>query len=162
LNSKLVWYFLQSICVVRSGGFIEVKPQYFDQIPIPLISQKEKMDLTQLVDNSIEITSKLQQKLRRFFNRLETNLNIEKISHKLLTFYSLDFRTFLLKLKKLKIKLSLSEQDEWEEYFDSYKSEINSFKGIIKQNENEIDQIVFELYGLSEEEIQIVENIINH
>ncbi|MGB4832969.1 MAG: DNA methyltransferase, partial [Chitinophagales bacterium] len=35
LNSKVVWHFLKSICVIRSGGYIEVKPQYFEQIPIP-------------------------------------------------------------------------------------------------------------------------------
>ena len=158
LNSKLVWYFLQSICVVRSGGFIEVKPQYFEQIPIPSISEEQKMNLTQLVENTITLTSKLQQKLRRFLNRLESNLNIEKFSQKLLTFYSFDFKTFLSELKRLKIKLSLSEQDEWEEHFDLYKSEINSLQAEIKQIENEIDQMVYELYGLSEEETQIVEN----
>lgn len=42
LNSKVVWHFLKSICVVRSGGYIEVKPQYFEQIPIPEISNEEK------------------------------------------------------------------------------------------------------------------------
>jgi adenine-specific DNA-methyltransferase len=35
LNTKVVWHFLKSVCVIRSGGYIEVKPQYFEQIPIP-------------------------------------------------------------------------------------------------------------------------------
>lgn len=50
LNSKIVWYFLKSICVVRSGGFIEVKPQYFEQIPIPQLEDNQKKQLTGLVD----------------------------------------------------------------------------------------------------------------
>ena len=34
LNSKLAWYFFKDICVIRSGGFIEMKPQYFEQFPL--------------------------------------------------------------------------------------------------------------------------------
>ncbi|MDB9491175.1 TaqI-like C-terminal specificity domain-containing protein [Dolichospermum circinale CS-534/05] len=50
LNSQVIWYVLRNICVVRSGGYIEVKPQYFEQIPIPKISQRDQDILTQLVD----------------------------------------------------------------------------------------------------------------
>jgi hypothetical protein len=53
LNSKVIWFFLKSICVIRSGGYIEVKPQYFDQIPIPVISNEGKATLTDLVNKAI-------------------------------------------------------------------------------------------------------------
>ena len=158
LNSKLVWEFLKSICVVRSGGYIEVKPQYFEQIPIPFISNEYKMNFIQLSERIIALTSKSQLKSKRFLNRLESNLDIDKFSQKLTVFYSFDFKTFLSELKRLKIKLSLSEQDEWVEYFDSYKSEINSLQAEITQLENDIDKLVYEIYDLSEEEIQIVEH----
>lgn len=36
LNSKLAWYFFKDICVIRSGGFIEMKPQYFEQFPVKM------------------------------------------------------------------------------------------------------------------------------
>ncbi len=58
LNSKVVWHFLKSICVIRSGGYIEVKPQYFEQIPIPLISEKEKKPFIALVDKILLAKSK--------------------------------------------------------------------------------------------------------
>ncbi|MBF8275350.1 MAG: Class SAM-dependent methyltransferase [Candidatus Brocadiaceae bacterium] len=50
LNSKVVWYFLKTICVVRNGGFIEVKPQYFEQISIPSLKDTDKKQLDSLVD----------------------------------------------------------------------------------------------------------------
>ena len=50
LNSKVVWHFLKSICVIRSGGYIEVKPQYFEQIPIPEISIEDQKSFIDLVD----------------------------------------------------------------------------------------------------------------
>ena len=60
LNSKVVWHFLKSICVIRSGGYIEVKPQYFEQIPIPEISLKDQKPFIDLVDKII--TAKQQGK----------------------------------------------------------------------------------------------------
>lgn len=54
LNSKVVWHFLKSICVVRSGGYIEVKPQYFEQIPIPEISPEAQEPFIKLVDEILE------------------------------------------------------------------------------------------------------------
>jgi len=69
-----------------------------------------------------------------------------------------DFKTFISELKKQKIKLSLTQQDEWENYFDAYKKEINELQTQISQTDNEIDKMVYELYELTEEEILIVEN----
>jgi len=53
LNSKVVWHFLKSICVIRSGGYIEVKPQYFEQIPIPIVDEITKKALMELVEKVI-------------------------------------------------------------------------------------------------------------
>ncbi len=50
LNSKAVWYFLKSVCVIRSGGYIEVKPQYFEQIPIPETDDKVQFKLISITE----------------------------------------------------------------------------------------------------------------
>ncbi len=57
LNSKVAWYFLKSICVIRSGGYIEVKPQYFEQIPIPEIDTATHTLLTGLTERIIAANS---------------------------------------------------------------------------------------------------------
>jgi len=51
-----------------------------------------------------------------------------------------------------------SNQVEWEEFFNKYKTEINTLQTEIDKTDQEIDQMVYELYGLTEEEIEIVEN----
>ncbi|MEA1973817.1 MAG: hypothetical protein U9N34_11075, partial [Candidatus Cloacimonadota bacterium] len=65
--------------------------------------------------------------------------------------------TLLSELKKKKIKLTLSQQDEWEEYFENYKNEITELQKKIDKTDKEIDNMVYELYGLTKEEIEIVE-----
>ena len=57
----------------------------------------------------------------------------------------------------MKNKLSLKEQDEWEDYFKDYKKEVTKLKDEIDKTYNEIDQMVYKLYGLSKDEIAIVE-----
>ena len=64
---------------------------------------------------------------------------------------------FLSELNKKKIKLSLIQQDEWAEYFNSYKTEINNLQTEISQTDKKIDQMVYELYELTKEEIAIIE-----
>jgi hypothetical protein len=61
LNSKVVWHFLKSVCVIRSGGYIEVKPQYFEQIPIPDIDTITQNKLTELADKAIQEKTNNQQ-----------------------------------------------------------------------------------------------------
>ena len=103
------------------------------------------------------MNQELEQKKSKFINRLKANFEIEKISNKLNTFYNFDFKSFLSELKKQKVKISLTQQDEWEDYFNTYKTEINQLQSEIEKTDKEIDQMIYELYGLTEEEIKIVE-----
>jgi hypothetical protein len=47
---------------------------------------------------------------------------------------------------------------DWMEVFETKKVEVLKLKAEIDKTVNEIDQMVYELYGLNKEEIQIVEN----
>ena len=62
----------------------------------------------------------------------------------------------MAELKKQKIKLLLSQQDEWEDYFNERVAECRELSAEIKATDNEIDNRVFDLYGLTEEERRIV------
>ena len=78
-------------------------------------------------------------------------------SRKLQIWPNISFGEFLKELEKQKIKLSLSEQSEWMQYFESEKAKANAIQDQIKKTDREIDAMVYELYGLTEEEIRIVE-----
>ena len=59
-----------------------------------------------------------------------------------------------------KITLSLKEQDEWEDYFSGYKKELLEIKERIDKTDRKIDGVVYGLYGLTDEEIKVVENVV--
>ena len=65
---------------------------------------------------------------------------------------------FVKELKKRKIKLSLTEEAEWEDYFLVEQQKAIEIKAQITKLDKEIDVMVYELYGLTDEEIAIIEN----
>ncbi len=173
LNSKITWFFLKSICVVRSGGYIEVKPQYFEQIPIPELKSVELFE--QKADEIIENTTKVQSVQSKFTNYLQSQFSIEKLTKKLKNWHELAFGEFIKELNKTiakrnkavatattrghvpLAKLSKLEEMEWMEVFETKKAAAQTLKAEIDKTDTEIDAMVYELYGLSEEEIKIVE-----
>ena len=123
----------------------------------PSFSATTKLISKDKVNFILALNKELQQKKITFLNRLKDNFELDRISNKVDAFYNFDFKTLLSELKKRKVMLSLIQQDEWEEYFMAYKTEINALQAQINQTDNEIDQLVYELYGLTQDEIKIVE-----
>ena len=156
LNSKIVWTFLTTICVVRNGGYIEVKPQYFEQIPIPPLEGELYESLESLADTMLTLHQQLQEKRSRFLNRLSEDYEGLKKTTALQQFYTMDFKGLKAELKKQKISIPLKDQDEWEDFFNQRVAECQQLTAQIKATDEEIDNKVFDLYGLTDEERQIV------
>ena len=53
--------------------------------------------------------------------------------------------------------MSLREEAEWMQYFNEQKQKATALKTEIDTTDKEIDQMVYELYGLTDDEIAIVE-----
>ncbi|MBP5339453.1 MAG: N-6 DNA methylase [Prevotella sp.] len=152
LNSKLVNVWFKKI--FPAG--LHIKTNQLEQIPIPFVSEESQQPFITLADTMLSLNQQLQEKRSRFLGRLSENLEGVKITTALQAFDQLDFKGFLIELKKQKIKLSLSQQDEWEDYFSQYRAACQELKVQITQTDNEIDNRVFDLYGLTPEEREIV------
>ncbi len=133
-----------------------VKPIYLKELPIKNIPLSEQKPFIEKANFMLDKNKEIQEKVNKFIKRLNSSFEIDKLSKKLEAFYDLEFSEFVKGLKKKKIELSLKDQDEWEEYFDSYKKEILDLKSEIDICDKEIDEMVFDLYGLSEDERNIV------
>lgn len=91
-------------------------------------------------------------------NLLTSKFPIEKPSKNLQSWHTLDFKGFLKELKKAKVSLTLPEEAEWMAYFNAEKEKAQALQNEINRLDKEIDQMVYGLYGLTEEEIAIVES----
>lgn len=154
LNSKLCKLWIWYNCPELLGGTREIRKVYFENFRIPIdVDQQPLADRTDIQMKQVE---QLQEKRGRFLHRLSENFEGVKITTALQVFDQMEFKTFVAELKKQKIKLTLVQQDEWEDYFNQYREACNQLSAQIAQTDNEIDQRVFDLYGLTQEEREVV------
>ena len=113
--------------------------------------------LAQYATERTQLTTDLQTLCSKFTRNIQREYNLEKLSTKLENWFQTPFKEFLKELEKSKVKLSLSQKAEWEDYFLQESKKALDIKHQIDTTDKEIDQMVYELYGLSEEEIKIVE-----
>lgn len=158
LNSKLINFY-------HKYSFLDLEKELFQKILIANckkfpISNKlfEEPELfNQIIDKMIELKEQETLLINGFIELLQSKLSINKPSKKLQNWNLIDFGILLKEFKKLKVRLSLEEEAEWMKYFKSQRLKADELKIDIEKTEIEIDQMVYVLYGLTEEEINIVE-----
>ena len=60
-------------------------------------------------------------------------------------------------LKKAKVSLSLADEAEWLGYFTAKQAKAHALQAQIDKTDKEIDGMVYALYGLTAEEVKVVE-----
>jgi len=154
LNSKMGWWLITKYCTQIQNG-CQLIWKYFGQIPIPELSNS---NLTIAVENIISSNEELQEISQKFQRSLERKFELETLPKKLQDWYLLSYAEFIKELAKKKIKLTLSQEAEWEDYFLQESKKALDIKAKIDKTDEEIDAMVYELYNLTEEDIQIAEN----
>ncbi len=109
----------------------------------------------------------------KFLRYLTSKFSLIKLSRKLENWQDLDFGEFIKELNKaikatnkLRDKegqapvavLTKTDEFEWLDLFEQNKKKAQDLQSQINTLEQQIDTMVYELYGLSDEEIRIVEN----
>ncbi|MDC0177522.1 BREX-1 system adenine-specific DNA-methyltransferase PglX [Polaribacter sp.] len=158
LNSRLIDHFYRRNYSLDASYTITVTKTNLDSIPIPKWKNSDiQKKVISNVDFIVEENRNIVTRSLSFQKLLKNKYSIEKLSRKVQNWYAYDFGIFLKELKKYKIILSLKEEDEWMEYFNNEKEKIQNINIEIEKLDNEIDQMVYELYGLTDDEIKIVE-----
>ncbi|WP_322550279.1 Eco57I restriction-modification methylase domain-containing protein [Flavobacterium psychraquaticum] len=158
LNSTLIRFLYES--QINEGGkvFAQVKIIYIDPLPIKEISQENQIPFIKKADLMLSLNKELQMVSTKFQRTLQRKFELESLPKKLENWYELTFAEFVKELAKKKVKLTLSEEAEWEDYFLQEQLKAVATKNEITATDKAIDAMVYELYGLTEEEISIVEN----
>ena len=153
LNSRLINVWFKK---TYPAG-LHIKVNQLEQIPIPILLIEEQQKYVDMANRMLLLNKQLQEKRSRFLRRLKNNFESIKITGALSTFDQLEFADFLKELKKQKITLKLSQQDEWEDYFNDYRSVCHQLSEQMTETNKEIDLLVYKLYGLTYDEVLIVD-----
>lgn len=160
LNSRLMaYYFMKNTAKSVRKMFPKIILNDLRKFPFKEISENEQTPFVQKTDNILSFYKNLINSSNKFKRTLKRKFeSLEKLPKKLENWYELTFMNFVKELKKRKIKLSPTEEAEWEDYFLVEQQKAIEIKAQITKTDKEIDAMVYELYGLTDEEIAIIEN----
>lgn len=158
LNSKLMNFVYQTIAQEKGRLFAEVKKIYLNNLPIKDIHESFQHPFADVVIDILNLNHLFFTSTHKFIHFIKSSYSPKNISKKLKDFYTLEFEDFLSELKKQKVSFSKKDEYELMELFESEKNKVMDLKRQIDQADREIDQMVYELYGLTEDEIKIVES----
>ncbi len=159
LNSSLIKKFWVSNYSDSKLLFPKIKGYQLKSIPIIDCSLVEQLPLSGLSKNRVFNTEKRLEIVHAVTAFVVSKHSSLADSNPVKNWPALDFKGFLAELKKKKVKLSLEEEAEWMQYFNKKKAEANALQADIEKIDKEIDRMVYELYGLTVEEIKIVEGV---
>lgn len=164
INSSLLFYYhLQSSPKAKLKTSIpKILIKDVENIPLPPCEPIDKSGIIEKAGEISESVNNLQQTQQKFSNYIAMQMPDKTISKKLQNWIDLEPSGFLKEfnsaIKKAGgEKLTKSDEIEWMEVFENYKKQVQELQAEIDKNDKEIDQMVYELYGLTEEDIKIVE-----
>jgi type I restriction-modification system DNA methylase subunit len=157
LASKLMAFYFRYVNNEFDTLFPKIRVAEFKKLPIKIISPEQQLSFIAKADIMLSKSKELQLVKQSLLQLLHSKYEGITFSKKLQDWPALSFNEFLKELVKQKIKLLLPAQAEWMPYFETEKAKANAIQQIIYQTDKEIDDMVYQLYGLTEEERKVVE-----
>ena len=160
INSKLICYYI----IFKSKGNIDFYPDDWKCIPIKILKDFEQYPFIEKADLLLALNKELQSVNNKFTTYFCGQYKIEKLSNKLEQWYTLEFTDFVTELNKAiktvkGVPLTKKDEFDWIDLFEENKKKALELKSQIDATDKEIDQLVYKLYDLTEEEIAIVEKV---
>ena len=172
LNSKLGWFFISNYCTKIQIGY-QLIFKYLGKIPLPIVdsdpqSKALQDEISSLVEQILNLNKQKQSEVQGFLKWLEGEIGAKIMdltgTSKLHEYYNLDFSGFHALLAKNKRKLKegydpkrRGPEEILEAEFNDSVAKIKVLTAKEEETDRQIDALVYKLYGLTEEEIKIVE-----
>jgi hypothetical protein len=162
LNSQL-FKFYKKLHFVAYGNAEEKGRNKLDynkmlNVPIPILTEEQKQFFEENIAKALVVNQNLHKVNSTFFKRLSSRFSLEKPTEKLATWYEMDWAVFMKELKKANIKVPLKQEVELLEIFETHQQEAQGCLLQIADLDRIIDQAIYQLYDLSQDEIRMVEN----
>ncbi len=136
--------------------FPKIKAKEFKSLPIRVIPPELQAPFIALANRMLALHRELHEHKRRFLALVRAELGVQNITRNLENWESLDFAGFLAELAKQKISLPLAQKSEWLGHFEQQRAQAQGLLEQIKSTDQQIDNMVFDLYGLTAEERALV------
>ncbi|TKW61103.1 MAG: type I restriction endonuclease subunit M [Blastochloris viridis] len=161
LNSSTMWFLIRGMSPPVRGGFYECRIQYMETLPIPKATKEQKAALgalAQQCQQAAEARYMAQQEVLKRIPDLAPNPATAKLTGKLQAWWELDFAAFSKEVEKtFRQAIPLKQRNEWEAYLADHRKQVGNLAHRISQLEQEINQQVYTLFGLTADDVAVVE-----
>ncbi len=160
LNSKLCWFVLSSITNIARGGYLRLRSDFMEQIPIAAISKRERTQIVKLADACSDKAFVRHSVKSAIVHRILdlAQPDHKKLSRKLENWHELNFAEFRAEVDRVfHTEIPLRKRAEWEKYLAENAAEVKRMTAEIEAAEREIDAIVYRLFDLTSDEIGLLE-----
>jgi type I restriction-modification system DNA methylase subunit len=162
LNSKPATYIYRILHDIKGKVFAKISLDKLAAFPIPKPASEIRIQIELLAVNLTSNLSELYKIRNKFTNYFSGQYKLGKLTKKLENWHELPFANFIIELNKAiktagQTPLTKKDEFEWLDLFEENKAKAQIQKVQIETTEKAIDKMVYELYGLSAEEIKIVE-----
>jgi type I restriction-modification system DNA methylase subunit len=157
LNSRVLsFWFYYTFDKFQRKTFPQFKVSELKMFPIPQISGEAQVPFIEVAEKMICLNKQCYEDVNKFLRFIKSAYAPKNLSNPLQEFYKLTFRAFITELKKQKAVLSKKDEFELTDLFEEQKTKILVIKQRMDDTDPMIDKMVYKLYGLSEEEIQLI------
>jgi type I restriction-modification system DNA methylase subunit len=161
LQSKLYWWLITAMCPYVRGQYYELRVQYMETLPIPNATETQKQRIAKIAESCQTVAEQRYEKqdaVRRRIPDLCPPGRETKLNTKLKNWWLLDFAEFRTEIKKIfKQDIPLSERNDWEQWLNTERTEIEKLSAELTVLEKELNARVYALFELTEDEIKLVE-----
>ena len=137
-----------------------MRTDFVEQLPIPIIPTDASARLSALAQTCTEAARarlQIQTSARASIMTLATGTKT-KPSTRLQAFWTMDFKAFLIELKKsFGVELPLKKHAEWQDFLRETSARIIAHDAAIAAAEAEIDALVYGLFDLTQDDIKLLE-----
>tara|TARA_B100000989_G_scaffold298474_1_gene287972 strand:+ start:54 stop:3047 length:2994 start_codon:yes stop_codon:yes gene_type:complete len=164
MASKLISYlYVNTSSIATKDDFRQTTLSELRELPIILTDSNIKSKIINMSDQLLHYTKEYYNSVTNFYKYFISVNKISNPSKKLENWPELNFYDFINNLNEaihfsVGVNLLKKDEMEWMKLFEEKKNEVNQLSVHIKIDEKKIDELVYKLYGLTNEEIEIVEN----
>jgi len=158
LSSKALNFNFKLMSSTLEGKRYELRKIYVEQLPIYPATSEQQQPFIEKANQMLQLNHQLHEEINGFKHWIKKEFNVDKMSKKLEKYYELSEDEFIDELRKKKVDTKARKNREYlEREFTESLAIIKPLLQEIEETDNEIDQMVYELYGLTDDEIKIIE-----
>ncbi|MFK5914361.1 MAG: phage tail tube assembly chaperone [Woeseiaceae bacterium] len=162
LNSKVLWNQISNICSYVRGNFYELRSIKIETLPIPNKPENQGIStIAETIQSKTESRYQCEQGFSRRLVDLCPDDQTFKLNKKLQSWWLLDFPELQKEIKKaFKGQISIAERNDWQDFHEAEKTKRDNLNNEIKVLEDELNQEVYRLFKLSDDEITLIESAV--